>query len=413
MTVNHAPRHMTFGRFDIAAFFCFFVYASGTVVIPVALVTLAKDLGFPLKSGGLTAGGALHLGRTLAIVASMLICGVVAGQWGKRRTLGVSLMLLPAGLCVSACAPSYGILLVALLAVGLGEGTVEGLATPFVLALHREESGRYINFAHAFWSVGVLVTVLVSGALLAAGVSWRLITTAVALTALVPVFLLLLPARSGHGYPEHPEPIHWRTVAGQARTILSLPRFWLFFGAMFVAGGGEFCLTYWSASYIQMNVDDSALSGGTGLACFAAGMVLGRTAWGYLIRQHRLKALIVFSALCGTALTFIFPMLENLYLLYLLLFLSGVATAPFWPSIQSYCADRLPGVDSTMLFILLSCAGIPGCGFFTWLMGYIGNQGGGLRQAFYLVPACYLTLALLIGTDWIQSCRQLRSAPSK
>jgi hypothetical protein len=34
-------------------------------------------------------------------------------------------------------------------------------------------------------------------------------------------------------------------------------------------------------------------------------------------------------------------------------------------------------------------------------MGYIGNQGGGLTKAFYLVPACYLILALLIGYDWL------------
>jgi hypothetical protein len=32
-------------------------------------------------------------------------------------------------------------------------------------------------------------------------------------------------------------------------------------------------------------------------------------------------------------------------------------------------------------------------------MGVIGNQSGGLARAFYLVPACYLILALLIGYD--------------
>jgi hypothetical protein len=52
-----------------------------------------------------------------------------------------------------------------------------------------------------------------------------------------------------------------------------------------------------------------------------------------------------------------------------------------------------------MLFILLACAGVPGCGVATWLMGVIGNQSGGLTKAFYLVPACYLILALLIGYD--------------
>ena len=33
---------------------------------------------------------------------------------------------------------------------------------------------------------------------------------------------------------------------------------------------------------------------------------------------------------------------------------------------------------------------------FTWLMGYLGDQTGNLRTAFYLVPACYLALAGLV-----------------
>jgi fucose permease len=49
--------------------------------------------------------------------------------------------------------------------------------------------------------------------------------------------------------------------------------------------------------------------------------------------------------------------------------------------------------------ILLACAGVPGCGFFTWLMGVVGNHLGGLQSAFYLVPGCFLVLTLLIATD--------------
>jgi fucose permease len=88
-----------------------------------------------------------------------------------------------------------------------------------------------------------------------------------------------------------------------------------------------------------------------------------------------------------------------LWLFFGLLFLAGIATAPFWHSVQSHCADCLPHTDTTMLFILLSCAGIPGCGFFTWLMGFLGHYSGSLRPAFYLVPACHVLLALLIAYD--------------
>lgn len=59
----------------------------------------------------------------------------------------------------------------------------------------------------------------------------------------------------------------------------------------------------------------------------------------------------------------------------------------------------MPKLDSTMLLILLSCAGVPGCGVFTYAMGVLGNQTGSLTQAFYLVPAAYALIAVLILTD--------------
>ncbi|MHB0938728.1 MAG: MFS transporter [Armatimonadota bacterium] len=393
------PSRMTFGRYDFAAFMSFFAYAAGSVVVPVALVSLARDLGFSLEDGGMASGGALHLGRTLPMVAAMLLCGFAAGRWGKRRTMGVSVALMAVGVLLCAVSPVYGVLFAALMIAGLGEGVIEGLATPFVQDLHPAEPGRYINFTHSFWSVGVLVTVLASGALISLGVSWRLVVAAVAVLGLLATVTLLLPERTGREYPEHPEPIHWRTIRAYALAICRHRRFWLFFAAMFVAGGGEFCLTFWAASFIQLNFVDAAWAGGLGTACFAAGMVLGRTGWGYLIKQHQLKGLIVWSAVGGTLVTLAFPFVTGLWILFGLLFLAGVATAPFWPSVQSYSTDRLPQVDTTVLFILLSCAGVPGCVGFAWLMGYIGDIAG-LRAAFYLVPGCYLILALLIGYDW-------------
>jgi fucose permease len=341
----------------------------------------------------------------------MLLCGFAAGRWGKRRTFACSVLLMGLGMGLSAITPGYGLLFLALMLAGTGEGVIEGLATPFVQSLHPEEPGRYINFAHGFWSIGVFITVLLSGVLLSAGVSWRLLIGAIAVFSLLPAALLLLPSSPDHALRESSESKHWQTVLGHALDILRLPRFWLFFAAMFVAGGGEFCLTFWCASYIQLSFTPAAWAGGLGTALFAAGMVLGRTGWGYLIRQHQLRHLIVLSALAGTAVTLCFPVLTNLSLFFGLLFLSGVATAPFWPSVQSYCADCLPGTDTTMLFILLSCAGIPGCGVCTWLMGLVANRCGGLSTAFYLVPACYLVLAALIGGDWYWHARRQQPTP--
>jgi MFS family permease len=168
---------------------------------------------------------------------------------------------------------------------------------------------------------------------------------------------------------------------------------------MFLAGGGEFCLTFWSASHIQLYYGSSPWSGGLGVACFAAGMTIARTSWGYLVHQDGLKKLILHSAGAGTLVCLVLPTAVNIWLFFVLIFLAGIATGPFWPSIMSHAADRLPKADSTMLLILLACAGVPGSGFFTYLMGYLGNQSGSLTTAFYLVPVAYALLGMLVAAD--------------
>ena len=138
--------------------------------------------------------------------------------------------------------------------------------------------------------------------------------------------------------------------------------------------------------------------GGLGTAIFAGGMIAGRLGSGMFVRQNHLLHLVLLAALAGTLLGLFPPFLANVWILFVLLFFLGIATGPFWPSIQSYCVDRLKDSDATMIYILLSCAGVPGSGFFSWFMGYAGDQVG-LRTSFYLVPICYAGLGLLILID--------------
>ncbi|MCC8116624.1 MAG: hypothetical protein LIP18_05650, partial [Planctomycetes bacterium] len=91
------------------------------------------------------------------------------------------------------------------------------------------------------------------------------------------------------------------------------------------------------------------------------------------------------------------PWLQSLWPLFILLFLSGIVAGPFWPSIQTNGTTRIEG-DYTMMMILFSCAGVPGCGVFTLLIGVFGDLVG-LRMSFLLVPFCFLMVFLLMGKD--------------
>ena len=403
----HAPpsgrARLRFGRYDYAAFLFFAAYAASSLAIPVVLVDMAEDLRFPLLEGGMAAGGAFQVVRSLAMCASMVFAGFAAARWGNRRTLGAAVDTMGLGILLCALAPSYLLVLPVLLVAGLGEGIVEGLGTPFVQDMHRDDPGRYVNFTHGFWSLGTFAFALLAGAALVWNVGWRAILAVVGLVALLPVLLLLLPSRTP--YPERaradPPSRTWRRLVELLRTR----RFWLFFAAMFFAGGGEYCLTFWSTSFVRLHFRAGAFAGALGTAAFSAGMFLGRTGFGNYVAQRHLKRLVVTVGLFGAAVaTLVIPFSIHCDalppgavkpLLFLLLFLCGVGSAPFWPSIQSLCVDRLPRLDSTLAFIVLSCAGVPGCGVFTWLMGFAGDRFG-LARSFALVPVSYLIMVALV-----------------
>ncbi len=401
---------LIFGRYDLATCLAFASYACCSIVIPMCLVAIAVDLHFPLEAGGMGRGGALQVARASSMMITMVLCGFCAGRWGKRVTLGGSILLMGLGVLMCALSPWYGLLFLALVVAGFGEGVIEGLATPFVQDIHPDQPGRYLNISHSFWSVGVVTLVLAAGALLQAGVYWRYIVGGVGLLTLIPALLFLWP-NHGPTNPDHrEEKVHWRDIIRKTKEIFSHRRFWLYFAMMFFAGGAEFCLTFWCASFIQIAYSGSAWAAGLGTAFFSSGMFLSRFGSGLWVRQNRLQRLIAGMAFLGIVTSLLLPYLSSITMLYALLFLAGIASGPFWPSIQSHGERRTPG-DMTMMMILFSCAGIPGSGFFTWFMGFLGDIIG-LRASFLMIPACFTVVLILICYDWVVESREQPVAKS-
>ncbi len=373
---------------DIASCVGFLAYSASAIVTPICLVALSEELRFNLGQGG-----ALDVVRHSAIVVVLLSSGFIAARLGKPVVLGWSLVVMGAGLVAFAAAPSYGVIVIACGLIGAGSGCVEGLVNPLVQDLHPHDSGRYLNFVNAAWSVGMLVTVLVSGELLTRGVSWRTIAACIGGVGVVAggAFLALGLARghtATHGLGD---------VLAHKRDVLRSPRFWLLAAALYVAGAAEGAFTFWTASFVQLHHQGLARAAGIGTAAFALGMIVGRVAFSYLVPQRHLHRLILASAAVGLLVSLAVPWVSSLPALYAVLLAAGLSVACFWPSIQSYAADRTL-LDPTALFILLSCAGIPGFASAAWIMGLVGDRHG-LRASFMLVPAMFVLLLALMALE--------------
>lgn len=389
-------------RYDFAAYSAFTAYASCSLVIPIVLVKMGEDLNFPLDDGGMSSGGILHLARCLAMVFSLLSCGFIAGKFGKRMPMGLSLMLMGASIFGAAFAPAYWILIPLLLAAGFGEGICEGLATPFVQDLHPDNPEKYVNISHSFWSVGIGICVLGAGAMLSAGISWRTILIIAGSAAMAVSLLFICKESPRNRYPESPEKPDAAVIWQKTIDIFKQGRFWLYCAGMFTGAGAEFCLTFWAAAYLQLSFGASAFLAGTGTAAIALGMFCGRNVFGSIANERNLKK-ILFSAALGTIpLTILLALLKAEYftspaiffaVIMSILFCCGIGIAPYWPTLQVHGVNRMPHHDSTLLYILFSAMGVPGCGFFTWIIGVLGDKYG-LQGAFMLIPA---SLVVYIG----------------
>lgn len=391
------PR-LQFHPVDYASAIGFLAYSSSALVTPIALLEMSRELNFNLGQGGF-----IDVMRHGLILVSLLAGALAVARFSKARLLGVGSLVMGVGLLLNALAPTYGLLLMAMALVGIGSGASEGLINPLVQDAHPKDSGRYLNIVNGFWSIGVLVTVLVVGELLTRDISWRAIVFVLSGVSIVSgVLFLLVHARAPH-VPARP----MREAVSQMTTILRTRRFWLFVAAIFFGGGAEGAYTFWTASYIQLEYGQLPRAGGIGTACFAAGMVIGRFAFGMLVTQQHLRRLIIGSAGAGLLLSILVPHVPNLLALYGLLVLAGLSVACFWPTIQSYAADRLP-VDSTSLFILLSCSGIPGFALVAWIMGLIADHAS-LHTSFLLVPTFFGLLLITMAIDLVTHRKNTKS----
>ncbi|MCQ2378723.1 MAG: MFS transporter [Victivallaceae bacterium] len=399
-----------FGRYDYAVYVAFIAYAMCSLSIPLVLVEMGKDLHFPLDDGGMTAGGTLHCVRSCAILLALLVCGVLAGRFGKRKMMGLASLLMGCGILLCAAAPAYFFLLPFLLTAGLGEGICEGLATPFVQDLHSDAPERYVNLAHSMWSAGIFLCVMVSGFLLTAQTSWRVVLLVCALLALLASLMFYWKESPTRKYPEAPRQANAAEIRRRTAEICKCPRFWLFCFGMFAGAGAEFCLTFWTASYLLLYFRATPWTAGFGTAAIALGMFCGRTVFGYFAKPRYLKHLLLACAVAMLPFTFLlifirpesFSSSAALFgVLWSVLFVCGVGVAPFWPTLQVYGVNELPEYDSTLLYIYFSAMGVPGCGFFTWIMGFLGDRIG-LRGAFFMLPVSLLLYgAIILWAGWI------------
>ena len=261
-----------------SAFGAFGLWAGSSAVL---LADLSRSVG--LSPGPL--GVALFVGAGASMV-SMWSLGWTADRFGRKAYLLAVACAFGVGISGLALATSFAALVAVFVVLYAATGLYDVGINAVAVDLERSSGRRLMSFLHALYAVGAVFGSLGAGALLSAGVDFRLVYLAllVPLAAVaVGVGATRFPGPADEGHPDEAEEAG---EAGTGRWELYRSAPLLLVAA--IAGLGfvsEGVMETWSGIYLRDTLGLGALLGGSGVAVFFAAMALGRFGTGWAVTR--------------------------------------------------------------------------------------------------------------------------------
>src|SRR5215212_8938516 len=259
----------------------------GRLVLPVLLgafgvfglfwgtfAVLLADLSGALDLSPGPLGVTLFVGAAASILA-MALLGRTSDRLGRRVFLVLSGAVMGLGIAALAFAGGYAALLGALVVIYAASGLYDVGINAAAVDLEKAAGRRFMAVLHAAFSAGGAAGALAAGALLSAGVDYRMVYLAL-LPPLGAVVLTVAATR----FPPPGEPAEDGTR--QAGLYRSLPLLLVaVIATLALLSEGE--MEHWSGIYLRRTLGLSALLGGSGVAVFYGSMAVGRLGAAFVI----------------------------------------------------------------------------------------------------------------------------------
>jgi fucose permease len=279
--------------------------AQATTVLLASFVQGLVSVAFPasaavLRGQGLTDAqyGSIFLPQMALAAAVALGSGLVLGRLGAKRglVLGSTLMALSqAALLLVPFAPRGGVYPLALLGtslLGLGAGVSAGPLNAYPQVLFPARSESAVVALHSAVGVGLAVTPVFAGAMIAHGV-WLALPL-----LLVGANLVLLVVVEREDLPD-PEPRHRAALSGRPVGEGAL---WLFIGVGALYGVTESVYGNWAVVFLHEERGLGVAVAGLALTAFWAALTAGRLAVAaVLLRVRAAPTLPALAALMAAA----------------------------------------------------------------------------------------------------------------
>lgn len=382
--------------------------ALGMVCVGIVLTTLGATL--PLMADRFAidkqAAGALLALVSFGFLVGSLTFGPIVDRHGYKVLLVSSFAASAGALAIVAFAPSFALLRVALLVLGVAGGMVNGGVNALTADVSGDQRSAALTFVGAFFGVGAAgVPLLLYG--FADSVSYQAILAGSGLYVLVPLGLCVRirfpESKQPHGFPVHDA----RRLLGSSLLLLIGLMLFLESGVETITGG--FITTLFVEEF-----GETAQRAPLFLSVYWTGLLFSRLVLSRLLRTIPAPRLVLLSIAVALGAVLMVVNARSARVSGIAAFLLGCGFASTFPVMFGVIGQRFAHLSGTALGMVMTMA-LTGGMVMPYVTGLVADARG-LRAAFMLVPATLVVLgtmvAMLSHRLWPPVSSQSAAAPT-
>lgn len=376
----------------------FVIACLGMLTFGIVLTTLGAVLPSVIERFGIdkAAAGSLFLLMTFGIVIGSLVFGPLCDRYGYKGMLLLATALVVVALEGIAFAPSMEWLRVAVVAIGVGGGVINGATNALVADISVEGRTAGLSKLAIFFGVGAVGVPFVLGSLLGA-FSYSTIIAAIGACVLLP---LAITAVARFPEPKHAQGFPLAAAKGLVRDPILLTMGFM----LFLESGMEITVGGWTATFFKEELQIADQRALVYLSLYWLGMMLGRIALSTVLRRAAPARLLLSCLTVAFLGAFLLIVAHVASLAALGVFLIGLGFSATFPVVLGFVGDRYPVLSGTAFSIAMVMA-LTGGMLLPFATGLLGTAYG-LRASLLIVPVAIVLLATLLAVTSTRLTRQ-------
>ena len=365
----------------LAAVLAIFVYGVIAAMLGTILPGLSERFHLTPKQNGMIA-----FAQALGLMLASLGVGPLIDNQGKKVGLTIGLALIAVALAWLPKVGGYGSIIALLFLLGLGGGVVVTGANALISDVGEAHRGSALNLLNLFFGLGGMATPFLAANLLKRD-TVKLCYAACGFAAIALAVQWAAPIPGPTGVQSF--------VLADAGAVLGKPLLLLCGLLLFLYVSCEVGMWNWLAQHlIAQGIPESRALNVLSLG-FALGLLVGRMAVSPILMAVPAATVTLISAVAMAVTSYLALAARNARTAWILVFFSGVAMAPVFPTTLAIVGDAFPRMPGTAIGLAITCGWL-GLAVSSRIIGAIaGGDTRRLKKALLVIPAFSVAMVAL------------------